>query len=136
MSIIPEKGFTTGLQLSNLLRIIRTGYAGRAVQACNFFIFVDNETLVIGISLRIRFLLGFIQERRMKKALAILVASVFLAGSALAVEPAGKGATASAAGEITPAMVAAGVAVVAIAVAIAASNDDNNTTTTTTTTTQ
>lgn len=72
----------------------------------------------------------------MKKALAILVASVFLAGSALAVEPAGKGATASAAGEITPAMVAAGVAVVAVAVAIAASNDDNNTTTTTTTTTQ
>jgi len=69
----------------------------------------------------------------MKKALAILIASVFVGGSALAQAPSGaSGATGAAAGGITAGMVAAAVAVVAVAIAISSSNDNNTTTTTTT----
>jgi hypothetical protein len=92
---------------------------------------VDNGLPAIGISLQaLGFLPRSIQERKMKKALAILIASVFVGGSALAQAPAGgaTGATGAAAGGITAGMVAAAVAVVAVAVAVASSNDDNQST--------
>jgi hypothetical protein len=85
------------------------------------------------------------QEMKMKKALAMVITSVFFAGSALAQTPASgtsggaNAATGAAAGGITAGMVAAAVAVVAVAVAASTSNGSSNpaaATTTTTTTTQ
>ena len=78
----------------------------------------------------------------MKKALAVIIASVFVTGSALAQQSGGTagaggaggtgaaGAGAAAAGGITAGMVAAAVAVAAVAVA-ASQSDDNVTTPTT-----
>jgi hypothetical protein len=97
---------------------------------------VDNGFCAVRISDLILFLPRFIQERKMKKALAVLIASVFVAGSALAQTPApaeqtsgtaGAGpATGAATGGITAGMVAAAVAVVAVAAAISSSNSTNN----------
>jgi hypothetical protein len=103
---------------------------------------VDNGPSVIWISLQIRFLLRLIQERKMKKALAILIASVFVAGSALAQAPAttveGAGGKGGDGGEARAAVLAAGggpggvaaaVAAVAILCIIFCSKDNNNNTT-------
>ena len=65
----------------------------------------------------------------MKKALVVLIASMFVAGSALAQQQpgaggaGGAGATGAAAGGITAGIVAAAVAVAAVAVAASSSND-------------
>jgi hypothetical protein len=65
---------------------------------------------------------GHYRREEMKKLLAVLVASMFFAGSSFGQ---GAGAAAGAAtGAITGGMVAAAVAVVAVAVA-ASQNDDN-----------
>ena len=79
----------------------------------------------------------------MRKILAVLIASLFCAGSALAqtapADQAGAGgATGAAAGGVTSSMVAAAVAVAAVAAAASSSNTSNPaaSTTTTTTTTQ
>ncbi|MBE0623832.1 MAG: hypothetical protein IH606_03360 [Burkholderiales bacterium] len=60
----------------------------------------------------------------MKKLLAVLVASMFFAGSSFGQQAGAGGATGAAAGGVTAGMVAAAVAVVAVAVA-ASQNDDN-----------
>ena len=71
-------------------------------------------------------------EIRMKKILAIVITSLFLAGNALAQTTATSGAadaTGAAAGGITAGMVAAAVAVVAVAAAASTSNNTSTTTT-------
>src|SRR5665647_648147 len=88
-----------------------------------------------------------LRRRNMRKTLAVIVASVFVAGSAMAqtqggtagaggaggAGAAGAGAAGAAAvGGITAGIVAAAVAVAAVAVAASTSNDNNQTTTTTT----
>ncbi|TAK68377.1 MAG: hypothetical protein EPO19_08560 [Betaproteobacteria bacterium] len=75
----------------------------------------------------------------MKKALAVLIASVFVAGSALAQAPAAPvagavPATTVAVGGMTAGMIAATVAIVAVAIA-ASQNDSTAAASTTTTTT-
>ena len=90
----------------------------------------------LGFPFEFGFLSGLIQERKMKKLLALLVASAFVASSAFAQQQAGAaGATGAAAGGITAGMVAAAVAVVAVAAAASSSNNNGTATTTTTTTT-
>ena len=67
----------------------------------------------------------------MKKALAVLIASLFVSGSAWAQ----KSAVEEGIGGISATTIAVSVAVLAVAVAASSSSDDNQTTTTTTTTT-
>ena len=76
-------------------------------------------------------------SRKMRKILAVLFSSMFLAVTALAQTPATEqsgaaGATGAAAGGVTAGMVAAAVAVAAVAAAASASSNSATTTTTTT----
>ena len=97
--------------------------------------FVDNEPPVFGFCLRFRlFSHRSIQERKMKKVFAVLIASALFVGSAVAETPGATGATTAAAGGMTAGMIAATVAVVAVAIA-ASSNDNNGTPSTPSTTT-
>jgi hypothetical protein len=109
-----------------------SGQRGRWLRLAIFwFLWIINFPLSGFPFRQLVFLPRSIQERKMKKALAILIASVFVGGSALAQAPAGgaAGATGAAAGGITAGMVAAAVAVVAVAVAVASTNDDNKSST-------
>jgi hypothetical protein len=134
------------LQLSNFVWIMSAKrVAGRTPKLATF----GNTWIMYfplsGIPFEFCLLPRFIQEKKMSKLLAVLVAFLFVAGSAFAQTPQGQagaggaggtgaaGATGAAAGGMTAGMIAAAVAVAAVAVAASQTNDNNQTTTTVTT---